>query len=170
MRRVNQPFILFIHHMKQYYEALFFKIQTSDRMQYFTILKCKLHSFNIQNDRNTRGLLAKQYGQPIASCQGVWMNINRVTFQHNKELIMFLFLFSGFITICKLKKRSLLAAFWVLLQAMFMNDWKQTAQRLKLQERLLTMNKKIYFGETFTETTVFNHEDKFLSVSRNPES
>ena len=71
---------------------------------------------------------------------------------------------------CNLKKRSIPAAFWILLKAMFINDWKQTAQRLKLQERLLTMNKKIYFGETFTETTIFNHEDKFLSVSRNPES
>ena len=27
--------------------------------QYFTILKYKLHSFNIQEDRGTRGLLAK---------------------------------------------------------------------------------------------------------------
>ena len=33
-----------------------------------------------------------------------------------------------------LKKRLIRAAFWVLLQAMFMNDWKQTAKRLKLQE------------------------------------
>ena len=45
--------------VKQYYEALFFIIQTSDRMQYFTILQYKLHSFNIQDDRSTRGLLAK---------------------------------------------------------------------------------------------------------------
>ena len=45
---------------------------------YFTILKHKLHSFNIQDDRSTRGLLAKPlkkisiqnhlYGQPAASC------------------------------------------------------------------------------------------------------
>ena len=34
------------------------------------------------------------------------------------------------------------AAFWLLLQAMFMSDWKQTAQRLKLQKRLLTINKE----------------------------
>ena len=35
--------------MKQYYEALFFIIQTLERMQYFTILQYKLHSvFNIQ--------------------------------------------------------------------------------------------------------------------------
>ena len=36
-----------------------FIIQTTDRMQYFTILQYKLHSFNIQDDRSTRGLLTK---------------------------------------------------------------------------------------------------------------
>ena len=58
--RVNQPFILFIHHIwgeTVPWDAVFI-IQTSDKMQYFTILQYKLHSFNIQNDRSTRGLLA----------------------------------------------------------------------------------------------------------------
>ena len=41
-----------------------------------------------------------------------------------------------------LQKRLISAAFRVLLQAMFMNEGKQTAQRLKLQERLLTINKR----------------------------
>ena len=36
---VNQPFILFIHHI--WGETVLFIIQTSDRMQYFTILKDK---------------------------------------------------------------------------------------------------------------------------------
>ena len=36
-----------------------FIIQTSGRMQYFTILQNKLHSFNIQDDQSMRGLLAK---------------------------------------------------------------------------------------------------------------
>ena len=36
-----------------------FIIQTSDRMQYFRILQYKFHSFNIQDDGSTRGLLAK---------------------------------------------------------------------------------------------------------------
>ena len=31
-------------------------------------------------------------------------------------------------------------AYWYAQQAMFMKDWKQTAQRLQLQERLLTIN------------------------------
>ena len=39
-------------------------------MQYVTILQYKLHSFNIQDERSTRGLLAKLlknhlYGQPV---------------------------------------------------------------------------------------------------------
>ena len=59
--RVNQPFILFIHHIwgETVPWGAVFIIQTSDRMQYFTILQYKLHSFNIQDDRSTRGLLAK---------------------------------------------------------------------------------------------------------------
>ena len=56
-------------------EFFAFDRQTSDRMQYFTILKYKLHSFNIQDVRTTRGLIAKplkkiqnhRYGQPVAS-------------------------------------------------------------------------------------------------------
>ena len=59
--RVNQPFISFIHHIwgETVLWGTVFIIQTSDRMQYFTILQYKLHSFNIQDDRSTRGLLAK---------------------------------------------------------------------------------------------------------------
>ena len=73
--RVNQPFILFIHHIwgETVPWGAVFIIQTSDRMQYFTILQYKLHSFNIQDDRSTRGLLARAfknfqnhlYGQPV---------------------------------------------------------------------------------------------------------
>ena len=43
---------------------------------------------------------------------------------------------------CNLQKRLIRAAFWLLLQAMFMSDWKQAAERLKLQKRLLTINKR----------------------------
>ena len=79
----------------------------------------------------------------VRAVSSVWMNINRVTLQHNKEFITFIFVpFNGFITKYNLKKSLISAAFWVLLQAMFMNDWKQTAQRWKLQERLLAINKR----------------------------
>ena len=69
-----------------------------------------------------------------ASCQLFeWTLI--VTLQHSKEFNKKnKHLFDGFILMCNLKKRLIYAAFWVLLQVMFMNRWKQTAQRLKSRE------------------------------------
>ena len=54
-------FLPFVHHIwgETVLWGTVFIIQTSDRMQYFTILQYKLHSFNIQDDRSTPGLLAK---------------------------------------------------------------------------------------------------------------
>ena len=65
-------------------------------------------------------------------------------------------MFNGFITMCNL--RLIRASFSVLLQVMFMSDWKQSAQRLKLQKRPLTINKR--------EIIRWNN-DKYLSVSEN---
>ena len=61
--RVNQHFVLFIHHIwgETVIWGAVFIIQISDKMQYFTIFQEKLHSFNIQNHRSTRGLLAKLF-------------------------------------------------------------------------------------------------------------
>ena len=79
--------------------AVFIK-QTSDRIQYLTILKYKLHSFNIQDHRSTRGLSAKPLKKipksPIPPAgfelwRQVWMKINRVTLLHNKKFILFIF-------------------------------------------------------------------------------
>ena len=145
---VNQLFILFIRHIWD--ETVLFIIQTTDRMQYFTIFQDKLHSVNIQDDQSWAFSETVQKISKITCTASRFslstsakfaLNINRVTLQHNKNLLCF-FVFNGFITMCNLKKRLIRAAFWVLLQAMFMNDWKQTAQRLKLQERLLTINKR----------------------------
>ena len=74
-------------------------------MQYFTILQYKFLLFNIRDDRSTRGLYKAKplknfqnhlYGQPVLTfavraVASVWMNINRVTLQHNKEFIMVIF-------------------------------------------------------------------------------
>ena len=76
----------------------FFITQTSDRMQYFALLQYKLHSFNIQDDRSTRGLLAKPLKKipkspmrPADShfcCASCSECLNeRVKLQHNKEFI-----------------------------------------------------------------------------------
>ena len=144
--RVNQPFILFIHHIwgETVPWGAVFIIQTSDRMQYFTIFQYQLHSFNIQDDRSTCGLLAKPskifqnhlYGQPVLTFAvwavlSVWMNINRVTLQHKEWIFNFYLMV---LLMCNLQKCLTSAAFWVLLQAMFINNWKQTAQWLKLRD------------------------------------
>ena len=73
-----------------------------------------------------------------------WMNNYRVTLKHNKNLL-FIFVLNGFINDLWSSKafdtRGILSTasdvhHW------FMNGWKQMAQQLKLQERLLTINKR----------------------------
>ena len=82
-------------------------------MQYFTLLQYKLHSFNIQDDRSTRGLLAKPLKkfpkspmQPAGfhfCCASYRECLNeQVKLQYNKEFITFIFylmLFNGFIDV-----------------------------------------------------------------------
>ena len=77
-------------------------IQTSDRMQYSTILQHKLHSFNIHDDQRTRGLFKpfKKFPKShirlagshfcSASCSECLNEHTRVKLQHNKEIIMFI--------------------------------------------------------------------------------
>ena len=115
--------MLFIHHIwgeTVLWDAVFI-IQTSDRMQYFTILQYKLHSLNIQDDGSTRRLLAKPLKKfpksPIrpAGSQRFWHAPNKWTiielhFNKVKNLLcllclLLLFLFDGFITMCNLQKR-----------------------------------------------------------------
>ena len=43
-------FLYIISEMKQYYEALYFFIQTAGRIQYLKIFQDKLYSVNIQDD------------------------------------------------------------------------------------------------------------------------
>ena len=73
------------------------------------------------------------------------MNFNRVELQHNNEfIIIFFYLMVSVITMCNLIKRLIRATFLSTPggDAMFMSDGKQTAQRLQLQERQLTINKR----------------------------
>ena len=92
---VNQPFILFIHHIwgETVLWGAVFIIQTSDRMQYFTIFQDKLHSVNIEDDQlrafsetvqkiSKITYTASQFSLLINAKFAV--NINRVTLQHNK--------------------------------------------------------------------------------------
>ena len=100
--RVNQPFILFIHHIwgKTVLRGAVFIIQTSDRMQYFTIFNknCTYSIFWPGRSKHEWAVseTAKNFSKSAIRPAGfdlwsVWMNINRVTLQHNKEFIMFLF-------------------------------------------------------------------------------
>ena len=145
--RVNQHFILFIHHIwgETVIWGAVFIIQTSDKMQYFTIFQDKLHSFNIQNRTKHAWAFSKTVQKiskitytasrfSLLTSAKFSVNTKRVRFNIIKNLLCLFFLFNGFITMCNLKKRLIRAAFWVLLQTMFMNDWKQTAKRFKLQE------------------------------------
>ena len=144
---------------------LYFLYITSEVKQYYVsyrpLTECSISQFFKTNCTQSisrtfnRGLLTKPVQKIskitytasrfslLASANLQWTLIVRVTLQRNKEFIIFIFfLFNAVKTMCNLKKRLMRAAFWVLQQAMFMNDWKQTAQRLKLQERLLAINKR----------------------------
>ena len=141
---VSKPtfYTFYTSHLREYYEALYlsYRPRTKCSISQFFKTNCTQSIFTTIN----RGLLAKLFKQYTASrfslstsakfavraVWSVWMNINRVTLQHNKQFFMLIFLFNGFITMCNLKKCLIRAAFKVLLEAMFMNDWKQTAQRL----------------------------------------
>ena len=114
---VNQPFILFIHHI--WGETVLFIIQTSDRMRYFILFQDKLHSVNIQDDQSWSFSETVQKISKITCTASRFslstsakfaLNIDRVTLQHNKNLLCF-FVFNGFITMCNLKKRLIRAAF-----------------------------------------------------------
>ena len=69
---------------------------------------------------------------------------------------------------CNLQKRLIHAAFWLLLQAMFVSDWKQTAQRLKLQKRPLIINKRIIIRWNIYRVNNFHSPRQVKSVSENP--
>ena len=89
-------------------------------MQYFAIFQDKLHSVNIQDDQlwafsetvqniSKVTYTASQFS--LLTNAKFAVTINRVTLQHNKEFVIFNFLFNGFITMCNLKKRLIGAVF-----------------------------------------------------------
>ena len=132
--------------MKQYY--LSYRPRTECSISYFFKTNCTQSIFSTIN----HGLLAKPFkkfpkspvrpaGSHFRRAPNLHWTLIELRFNIIKNSLCF-FVFNGFITMCNLKKRLIRAAFWVLVQAMFMKDWKQTAQRLKLQDRLLTINKR----------------------------
>ena len=84
---------------------------------------------------------------------------------------MSLFFINGFITMCNLKKRLICWAFWVLLQEMFMNAWKQTAKRWKLHFWDYQQSIKKYNSVEHLQRQQFSFTktNEYLSVSKNPQ-
>ena len=87
--REKQPFILFIHHIwgETVLWGAVFIIQTSGKMQCFTIFQDKLHSFNIRTIE-ARGQLVLTFHKISAKFA---VHFKRVTLQHNKDLIVSIF-------------------------------------------------------------------------------
>ena len=167
---------------KEYHVALFLSYRPRYKVQYFTIFRDKLHSFNTQDHRSTRGLLISEtiqnvrnhpYGQPVLTfdkgqiCEEI---LKELRFNLIKNLFS-LFFINGFITMCNLKKRLLRSAFWVLLQAMFMNAWKQTARRWKLHfwENQQSIKKYNSVEHLQRQQFSFTETNEYLIVSKNPQ-
>ena len=146
---VNQPFIPFIHHIwgETVPWGTVFIIQTSDIMQYFTILQHKLHSFNIQDDRSTRGLLAKPLNQnhiysqlvltfAVRAVASVWTNILELSCNIIRKLLCLFSFIKWFYPCVIFKSAGLIrAAFWVLLQAMFNERLKTNGTAIKITRK-----------------------------------
>ena len=109
-RCVNQPFVLFIHHIwdETVLWGAIFIIKTSDRMQCFTIFQDKLHSVNIQDDQSWAFSETVQKISKITytACRFSLLTSGRVCewtlielrFNIIKNLLCLFFLFNGFIT------------------------------------------------------------------------
>ena len=123
----------------------FYHTDLQQKAEYFTTLQYKLHSFNIQDDRGTRGLLAKPLKKfrksPIRpagshfcslSCCRVfeWTLIKLRSNIIKNSLCLFFYLMV--LSLCNLQKRLIRAAFWVLLQAMFTERLKTIGTAIKI--------------------------------------
>ena len=106
------------------------------------------------------------YGQPALTsdkrqiCEEI---LKELSFNVIKNLLSLLFI-NGFITMCNLKKRLIRSAFWVLLQAMFMNGWNQTAKRWKLHFWDYQQSIKKYNSVEHLQRKHFIHENKWDRV------
>ena len=133
--------------MKQY--CLSYRSRTECSISQFFETNCTQSIFRTIN----HGLLAKTFivkkfpkspigpaGSHIWRAPNLQWTLIKFLFNIIKNLLR-LFIFF-YLMVLYLEKHLIRPAFWVLLHAMSMNDCKQTAQRFKLQERLLTINKR----------------------------
>ena len=141
--------------VKQYYEALFlsYRPRTECSISKFCNTKCT-HSIFRTIDQSTRGLLAQLlkkifkiiYGQPVLTFAKLavvvfeW-TLTELRFNIIKKFLRLFFIY--WFCRCLIFKSVWYARhFDYSCKRCSLNDWKQTAQWLKLQERLLTINKR----------------------------
>ena len=146
-------------------------------MRYFKIVQYKLHSFNAQDDRRMRGLLAKPWKKfpksptlrPAGShfcsarCGRVFeWTLTELRSNIIKNLFIFLNFYLMVLSMCNLQKRLIRAAFWVLLQVKFTERLKTNGTAIKITRQTTNnQQKNIKFDETYTETTISIWEDKY---------
>ena len=132
--RVNQPFIPFIHHIwgETVLWGTVFIIQTSDRMQYFTILQ--------KFPKSAKRLAGSHFCS--ASCGRVFEWTLTDLCSNIINNLLCLFFIQWFYWYVIFKSVWYARHFEYSCKRCSLNDWKQTAQRLKLQNRLLTINKR----------------------------
>ena len=85
--------------------------------------------------------------------------------------LLSLFFINGFIRMCNLKKCLMRLTFWLLLRAMFMNAWKQTAKRWKLHfwDYQKSIKKNNSIERLQRQQFSFTKTNEYLSVSKNPQ-
>ena len=138
--------------VKQYYEALFLSYRpwTESSISQFYNTNCT-HAFNIQDDRSTRGLLAtplkkfpKSPIRPTGShfCSASCGRVFEWTLIELHSNIIIIFFISWFYRCVIFKSVWYARYFEYSWKRRSLNDYKQTAQRLKLHERLLTINER----------------------------
>ena len=97
-------FLYITSEVKEYYEALFLSYRPQAIGRQFHNFSRQMHSFNIQDHRSMRGLLAKPFkkfpkaairpaGSNFWQAPNLQRNFKRVTLQHSKEFIVFFFSF-----------------------------------------------------------------------------
>ena len=168
---------------KDYYEAPFlsYLVQNAVFPHFFFVCKTNcIHSIFRTIEAHVDFWLAKPFKTfpkspirpPVLTfdkrqiCEEIFKEL---PFNVMKNLLS-LFFFNGFITMCNLKKRLIRLAFWVLLQAMFMNGWKQTAKRWKLHFWGYQQSIKKYNSVEHLQRQKFSFTktNEYLSVSKNP--
>ena len=139
-------------------------------MRYFTIFQDKLHWVNIQDDQSwaLRPASSHFYSASCRCGQVCEWTLIELYFNIIANLLFFFFcyLMVSVITMCNLIKRLIRATFWVLLQAMFMNDEnKRHGQAIKIARETTINQKKRYNSVKHLQRQQFSFTKTSIKVS-----